>query len=198
MLQHNDERLSGAAVDVFQDREVRRRELGQDIFAAGYLRGKFVLSSGQESSFYFDKYLFETKPTILRRIASMLGEDIPENVDRLAGVELGAVPLVTAASLETGLPFIIVRKAAKAHGTTSGIEGELHTKERVLLIEDVISTGGEAARAVRLLRTAGAEVVGVLAVVDRQQGGAEAIGAEGLPCRALFALDELLPLRERD
>jgi len=198
MLRPNDERLFGAAVNVFQDHEDRRRELGQDIVAAGYLRGTFVLSSGQESSFYFDKYLFETKPTILRRIASMLGEDIPENIDRLAGVELGAVPLVTAASLETGLPFIIVRKAAKAHGTNSGIEGELHSNERVLLIEDIISTGGEAARAVRSLRRAGADVVGVLAVVDRQQGGAEAVGAEGLPCRTLFTLDELLPLRERD
>lgn len=98
---------------IAQPASVRREELARDIVSAGYLRGDFLLSSGARSSFYFDKYLFETKPTILRRTASLLAERVPAGADRLAGPELGAVPLAAAVSLATGLPFVIIRKASK-------------------------------------------------------------------------------------
>src|SRR5919202_2144032 len=121
--------------------EERRSDLGRDLVSAAYLRGEFILSSGLKSSYYFDKYLFETKPGILRRVALWLAGMIPPDTDRLAGPELGAVALTTAVSLETGLPFVIVKKQAKAYGTSRPVEGELYPGERVTIIEDVLTTG---------------------------------------------------------
>jgi orotate phosphoribosyltransferase len=187
-----DNLLSGPGYASFQSDDDRRRELGQDIVAAAYLRGDFVLSSGARSSYYFDKYMFETKPTVMRRLAEFMGRRVPDDVARLAGPELGAVALAAVVSLETGLPFVVVRKVAKKYATTSSIEGELHAGERVLIIEDVVSSGGEALAAAQKVRAAGAVVVGVLAVIDRQSGGAEAIAAAGLTFDALFRLDELI------
>ncbi|MFJ4651905.1 orotate phosphoribosyltransferase [Nocardia sp. NPDC088792] len=171
---------------VFQNTAERSRELAQDIVSAAHLTGDFVLSSGGRSSYYFDKYLFETKPTILRRLASALAERIPASVDRLAGPELGAVALVTAVSLETGLPFVIVRKASKGYGTSRFIEGELHRGERVLIIEDIISTGSEALKAAAQVERAGGDITGILAVIDRGHGGAENISAAGYRLEALY------------
>src|SRR5262249_50828266 len=146
--------------------------LGQDLVSASVLRGDFLLRSGTRSSYYIDKYLFTTRPELLRRIASALAPLVPRGVQRLAGPVLGAVPLVTALSLETGLPMLIVRtEAAKAYATARQIEGTLQAGERVLLIEDVVTTGGAALSAVDELRAAGAEVVGALVVVDREEGG---------------------------
>jgi orotate phosphoribosyltransferase len=169
----------------------RRSELGRDIVSAAYIRGDFILSSGGRSNYYFDKYLFETKPTILRRLASFLAELVPKGVDRLAGPELGAVALVTALSLETGIPFVIVRKGAKGYGTSRLVEGELHQDERLLIVEDVISTGGESLQAAAKVRQAGAVVSGILAVIDREQGGAENITAAGYHMNALYRLSDL-------
>lgn len=179
----------------FQTSSQRRQELARDLVAAAYLRGSFVLSSGQHSSFYFDKYLFVTKPTVLRRLASLLAELVPEDVDRIAGPELGAVPLASALSLETGLPFVIVRHHAKSYGTGVSVEGELHMGERILLIEDVVTTASQALRAAMRLTEAGAAISRVLAVVDREQGGREAVNAAGYPFTALFRLGEL-PVHE--
>jgi len=188
------ESLSVGAANALQTPAERRDELARDVVAAAYLRGAFVLSSGQPSSYYIDKYLFATKPTVLRRLASLLAERVPD-VDRLAGPELGSVPITAALSLETGVPFVIVRKERKAYGTSAGIEGELHQGERVLLVEDVVSTAAQALTAASKLTAAGASVAGVLAVVDREQGGAEAVTAAGLSFDALFRLSEL-PLPE--
>jgi orotate phosphoribosyltransferase len=170
---------------------VRREELARDIISAAYLRGDFLLSSGSRSSFYFDKYLFETKPTVLRRIASLLAERVPPSVDRLAGPELGAVALAAAVSLASGLPFVIVRKTSEDYPGGKLVEGEMHPGEHVLIIEDVISTAAQALRAARQVSQAGADVTGILAVVDREQGGAASIGAEGYHFDALFRLSEL-------
>jgi orotate phosphoribosyltransferase len=152
------------------------------------LRGDFLLRSGARSSYYIDKYLFTTQPSLLKRIAVSLSGLMPAGVQRLAGPVLGAVPLVTALSLETGLPMVIVRTdKPKDYGTAKQIEGgELRPGERVLLVEDVVTTGGAALSAVDELRAAGAEVVGALVVVDREQGGPEAFAARGVPYRALF------------
>jgi orotate phosphoribosyltransferase len=161
--------------------------LGRDLVQTAVLRGDFLLRSGARSSYYIDKYLFTTQPALLRRIAGALAALVPGGVQRLAGPVLGAVPLVTALSLETGLPMVIVRtEGPKDYGTSKHIEGALASGERVLLIEDVVTTGGAALSAVDELRAAGAEVIGALVVVDREQGGPEAFAARGVPFRALF------------
>ncbi len=167
------------------------RELGRDLVAASYLRGDFVLSSGARSSFYFDKYLFETKPAIMGRVAAALAELVPPGIDRLAGPELGAVALATAVSLETGIPFVIVRKESKEYATSKIIEGEIKPGERVLVVEDVITSAGEALKAAAKLEGAGVAVAGILAVLDREQTGAANIAAAGYTMDALFRLSEL-------
>ncbi|MHB8620570.1 MAG: orotate phosphoribosyltransferase [Chloroflexota bacterium] len=182
------------AIDLPQlqrSREQRLAELARDVVGAAYLRGEFVLSSGARSSYYFDKYLFETKPSLLRRIAGFLAEMLPPNVDRIAGPELGAVALATALSLEVGLPFVIARKGAKEYSTSRLVEGELYPGERVIVIEDVISTGAQAIRAANDVVKAGARVVGIIGVIDREQGGAENIGAAGYEFKALFRRHDL-------
>lgn len=175
-------------IDELRERQ-RRPDLARDIVGAAYLRGDFVLSSGDRSDYYLDKYLFETKPSILRRVASFLAEMVPARVDRLAGSELGAVPLVTAVALETGLPFAIIR--TDPHSRLRRVEGELYGGEHVVLVEDVVSTGRQAARAARRLRTVGAVVDTVLAAIDRQQGASELLEAEGLHFDALFTRADL-------
>lgn len=169
----------------------RRKELAKDIFGAAYLRGDFVLSSGIRSNYYFDKYLFVTRPSILRRIAFLCVEFIPPRVDRIAGPELGAVPLATALSLESGLPFVIVRKGANEYGTKHLVEGELFRGESVLVVEDVIGTGAQALNAAQRLQAAGADVAGILGIIDREQGGAESIIAQGFPFQSLFTQSDL-------
>jgi orotate phosphoribosyltransferase len=172
-------------------REQRLAELGRDLLSAAYLQGDFVLSSGVKSRYYFDKYLFETKPGILRRLASFLAELVPPQTDRLAGPELGAVALATAVSLETGLPFVIVKKEPKGYATSRLVEGELYPGEKVVVVEDVLTTGAQAIRAARQVTRAGAQVLAILGVIDREQGGPENIAAAGFQGRALFKRSDL-------
>ena len=169
-----------------------REALGRDLLGAAVLRGTFVLRSGATSSYYIDKYLFTTRPDLLRRIAGELVGLLPGGAQRLAGPVLGAVPLVTALSLATGLPMLIVRvEAPKEYGTARQIEGTLEPGERIVLVEDVVTTGGAALGALATLRAAGAEVLGALAVVDREQGGADAFADAGVPFQALFTKTQL-------
>ena len=166
-------------------------DLAPRIREAALLEGDFVLSSGERSSFYVDKYLFSTEPDLLRDVAAALAEQIPDGVERLAGVELGAVPLVVATSLATGLPYVIVRKSAKEYGSSAGenTEGRLNAGESVVLVEDVVTTGTQAVRAAGHLRDAGVEVVSIVAVLDRREEDGGEIG--GFPFRALLRMDEL-------
>jgi orotate phosphoribosyltransferase len=167
------------------------QELGRDLVEASYLRGHFVLRSGRTSNYYFDKYLFETKPHVLRRVAEHMAKLVPAGVDRLAGPELGAVALATAVSLELGIPFVIVRKGQKDYGTTKLLEGELKAGERVALIEDLLTTGGEAIRSAQILTEAGATVVAIIGVVDREEGAEENVTAAGFKLRSLFRRSDL-------
>jgi len=155
------------------------------------LRGEFTLRSGRKSSYYFDKYRFETQPDLLRDIAGELARMLPEGVDRLAGAELGGVPLATAVALKTGLPFVIVRKASKGYGTDKLIEGPLTKGEHVVLLEDVATTAGAALQAVEALRRAGAGKVSALVVLDRQEGAEAAFRDAGVPYRPLFTSESL-------
>jgi orotate phosphoribosyltransferase len=157
-----------------------RDALARQLKEVALLTGEFKLRSGRTSSYYFDKYRFETHPGLLRGV-----------VDRLAGAELGGVPLATAVALETDLPFVIVRKGSKGYGTDRRIEGVMDAGERVVLLEDVATTAGAALEAVEALRAAGAGEVSVLLVLDRQEGAAEAFAQAGVPYRALFTSESL-------
>lgn len=168
-------------------------DVARDLAAAALLRGDFVLRSGQRSSFYFDKYLFETNPGLLRRIARLLAPMVPAGIDRLAGPELGAVALAAALSLETDIPFIIVRKGSKEYGASAGkpLEGTFQPGERVVVVEDVLTTGGEALRSAAVLTELGLVVDRILVVVDRGQGGREAIATAGYNVQPLFGPSDL-------
>lgn len=175
----------------FPSRGQRLAELGRDLLNAAYLRGDFVLSSGMRSTYYVDKYLFETKPGILRRVAIFLGEMLPPQTDRLAGPELGAVALTTAVSLETGLPFSIVKKESKEYATKLRVEGELYPNDKVVVIEDILTTGRAAIQAANQVRFLGAQVLKVLAVIDREQGASQNIASAGYKSDTLFTRSDL-------
>jgi orotate phosphoribosyltransferase len=167
------------------------RELGRDLVAASYLKGDFVLRSGKRSNRYFDKFLFETDPALLRRIGRQLAALVPPETQRLAAPELGAVLLGGAVSLESGLPLLLVRKEPKGYGTSKQIEGILEPGERITVIEDVVTTGGDSLRSAQVLRDAGVEVIHLVVVLDRGEGGEENIGRAGIPYSPLFRITDL-------
>ena len=167
-------------------------DLAARVKAAALLEGDFVLSSGKRSRFYVDKYLFSTEPVLLSELARALAGKLPDGVGRLAGVELGAVPLVAAVSIETGLPYVIVRKDAKGYGTGKGIEGRsLEPGERVAVVEDVVTTGAQVLRSAGVLEEAGAEVAAIVAVLDRRKGGGEGERLGGYPFGALLRMEDM-------
>jgi orotate phosphoribosyltransferase len=170
---------------------MNREELGKAILAAAYLEGDFVLRSGRRSKYYLDKYLFTTKPAILNAIADEMAALLPEGVQRIAGTVLGAVPLAAALSLKTGIPAIIVRKAEKDYGTQKIVEGEWNKGEKVVLVEDVLTTGGAALAAVENLRDIGMDVAGVIGVIDREEGAREAFAEKGIRFQAVFTKTSL-------
>ncbi len=170
---------------------MNKTELGKAILDAAYLEGDFILRSGKHSKYYLDKYLFETKPEILSAIADEMSEIMPAGVDRIAGTELGAVALAAALSLRTNLPFVIARKATKDYGTSKVIEGEFKPGEKIVLVEDIMTTGGAALNAADVLKEAGLDVVLVIGTIDREQGAREAFGAKDLKYVALFTKTEL-------
>jgi len=160
------------------------------------LEGDFVLRSGRRSSYYLDKYRFETRPELLgpigERLAAAVRECEPEAV-RLAGPALGAVALAASASLSGGLPFVIVRSETKSYGTGNRIEGSFVSGELVCLIEDVVTSGGALSSSVEALRAAGLVVRNAVCVVDREDGGADALARLGVRLRSLVSARELFP-----
>lgn len=170
---------------------MEKSKLGAELVKAGYLEGDFVLRSGMRSKYYFDKYLFLTKPHILRPLAKLVAALVPPDVDRLAGPELGAVALATAVSLELNKPFVLVRKEEKGYATANLIEGELNPGERVVLVEDILTTGGQALVSAATLSVAGATVVGIIGVVDREEGAAQRIAEAGYSFEAVFRRSDL-------
>ena len=170
-------------------------ELGRALREAAYLEGDFVLRSGRRSRYYLDKYRFETRPDLLGPIGSAIAAAVAEHepeATRLAGPELGAVALAAAASLAGRLPFLIVRGEAKAYGTANRLEGVFEPGERVCLVEDVVTSGGAALEAVLALRAAGLLLSTAICVVDREEGGADALARHGVRLRPLFLASQLL------
>jgi orotate phosphoribosyltransferase len=174
---------------------VTDEELRASLVEHAYLEGDFLLRSGKRSRYYLDKYRFETRPDLLRalgvRIAAAAREHAPDAI-RLAGPELGAVALAAAASLESGLPFLIVRKEAKEYGTGNRLEGPYEQGETVCLVEDVVTSGGALLESVTALREAGLTVHTAVCVVDREEGGADALARQAVRLRPIFRAGELL------
>jgi orotate phosphoribosyltransferase len=160
------------------------------------LRGKFRLRSGVVSNEYFDKYRFESDPVLLMEIADGLAAQIPDSTEILAGLELGGIPVATALSIRTGLPVVFVRKQAKEYGTCRLAEGVEIAGRRLLIVEDVVTSGGQILASCAELRQAGAIVEHVICVIDRQAGGTEALAAAGLELRSLFTKSELDDCRQ--
>jgi orotate phosphoribosyltransferase len=178
---------------------VDRFELAAALREHAYLEGDFVLRSGRRSSYYLDKYRFETRPEVLGPLGEAIADAVREvepDAVRLAGPELGAVALAAAASLASGLPFLIVRKEAKGYGTDNRLEGAYEQGELACLVEDVVTSGGAAISAVEALRESGLTVRRAVCVVDREEGGAEALAKAEVDLRALFRATELTEARK--
>jgi orotate phosphoribosyltransferase len=170
-------------------------ELARRIREHALLEGDFVLRSGRRSSYYLDKYRFETQPELLRELGSRIGANARELAPaaaRLAGPELGAVALAASASLASGLPFLIVRKEQKEYGTARRVEGEFAEGDEVCLVEDVVTSGGAAVEAIRALREAGLTCRVAVCVVDREEGGADALAREAVRLEPLFSAQEVI------
>jgi len=165
--------------------------LARDIDAICRLSGEFTLRSGQVSSEYFDKYLFESQPALLARVAAALEPLLPADTELLGGLELGGIPLATMVSARTGLPALFVRKQAKEYGTCKLTEGPDVAGRRVTLVEDVITTGGAVRDATRALRDAGALVEVVVCAIDRSPSGQNPLADVGLEVRSVLTKAEL-------
>jgi orotate phosphoribosyltransferase len=173
-----------------------RDTLGRRIYDASHITGSFRLRSGTISEEYFDKYLFESDPELLLEITNHLRLLVPDDTEALAGLELGGVPLATMLSQITGLPLVLVRKKAKEYGTCKLAEGREIRNRKLLIIEDVVTTGGQIIMSAKELRELGAEITGVLCVIDREAGASANLAAEGLRFWALFTMAKLKSLAE--
>jgi orotate phosphoribosyltransferase len=170
---------------------VDNENLARRIDAASRLHGQFRLRSGAVSAEYFDKYRFESDPKLLTAVADALADLVPPGIQALAGLELGGVPIATALSIRTGLPAVFVRKQAKSYGTLQLAEGCEISERRLLIVEDVVTSGGQILASCHDLRRSGAIVEDVVCVIDRQAGGAEALAAAGLRLWSLLTKKDL-------
>jgi orotate phosphoribosyltransferase len=153
--------------------------------------GRFVLTSGAISDYYIDIKKASANPTVLKKIAESLAE-YTDGYDLIAGMELGAVPLVVAVSLETEIPYVIVRKGKKEHGTSKQIEGGDVKNKKVLVIEDVTTSGGSVVKTIQILRENQAKVDEVLVVVDRESGAEEKLQSLEVSFIPLLSVSDIL------
>lgn len=152
--------------------------------------GKFKLSSGKESDYYVNMKMAITDPKILKSIANIVAYQISsEKIDKIAGPALGAVPIVTAISLESGIPMLMIRKAKKDYGTSELIEGELIEGDFVIVVEDVTTTGGSLIKAIKAIEENGGIVKRAIVVVDRAEGAIENLKKEGILLEPLISID---------
>ena len=172
--------------------EVDRARFIAALKAAGALQfGTFTLASGRTSPYYVDIKKAVTRPDVLRTIAEGMAP-YARDVDRLAGVELGAVPIAAAISLVSGKPYVMVRKSAKEHGTKHEFEGDLNRGDRVLFVEDVVTTGGTLRAAIERMRGHGAVIEDCVCVVDREEGGRMLLAEISVRLHALLSAKDLL------
>lgn len=166
-------------------------QLARRIAEVSLLRGQFTLRSGRKSNYYLDKYLFETQPDVLAELGRMFAERLTPAVQRIAGAELGAVALAAATAMASGKPFVIIRNQKKDYGTSKLVEGKLEPGETVMIVEDVLTTGGQVIEAAKTLKDAGAKVEKIVAVIDRLEGARENIESAGYAYESLFTTKDL-------
>jgi orotate phosphoribosyltransferase len=155
------------------------------------IRGTFTLRSGKISDTYFDKFLFQSDPELLRDIVRQMAPLVPPGTEVLCGLELGGIPVVTALSQVTGLPAAFIRKSRKAYGTEKYAEGPPLAGKHIALVEDVVSTGGALLDAASMLRADGVRVPLAICVIDRQTGGRERLAEAGIELRSLFTSQDV-------
>jgi orotate phosphoribosyltransferase len=165
--------------------------LAKRIYDTAHITGEFTLRSGAKSNEYFDKYLFEADPELLRHIAEAMVRLVPPNIDALAGLEMGGIPIATMLSQLTGLPVLFVRKKPKEYGTCKIAEGGQVRGRRLLIVEDVVTSGGAILDAARALREEGAVLSAVVCVIDRESGGSAHLAKSDLILTPLFTMSEL-------
>lgn len=168
-----------------------RATLARRIADTALLRGNFTLRSGKTSTFYLDKYLFSTQADVLKELGAMFATRIALGTTRLAGAELGGIPLVTTACMATGLPCVFIRNQKKDYGTAKQLEGVLNAGDLVTVVEDVATTGGQALEAAKVIAAQGARVLRIVATIDRLEGARENIEAAGIEFDALFTVRDL-------
>ena len=173
-----------------------KEAIAKRIYEAAHITGTFTLRSGQVSNEYFDKYLFEADPVLLAHIAREMKALVPQGAEVLAGLEMGGIPIVTALSMETGMPAAFVRKKAKEYGTCKLAEGADVSGKRVCVIEDVVTTGGQIIESVRELRARGAVVDTVLCAILRNPAATQLLAAQGLELRPAFTMEFIKSVAE--
>ncbi|GAA5032170.1 orotate phosphoribosyltransferase [Streptomyces siamensis] len=166
-------------------------DLARRIHAVSHLTGQFTLRSGRTAAEYFDKYRFEGDPVLLDETARAMASLVPAGTEVLAGLEMGGIPVVTALGRHTGLPCAFVRKQAKPYGTCRLAEGAEVAGRKVLVVEDVVTSGGQIVLSTADLRALGAEVGAALCVIDREQGGTDALAAEDIELISLLTATDL-------
>lgn len=169
----------------------RKQALAAEIVKKARLTGVFKLRSGQTSNVYFDKYKFESDPALLMEIAELMAPLIPQDTQVLAALEMGGIPIGTALSLKTGLPITFVRKKAKDYGTEKIAEGAEVKGRKVVIIEDVITTGGQVFLSLKDLQSLGAQVEHVLCVIDRGENSVTKMKEAGLELKSLLLKADL-------
>ena len=170
---------------------MERTDLTKRVYDVAHLTGTFTLRSGAVSNEYFDKYQFESDPELLRAIAEHMAPMIPDGTEMLAGLEMGGIAIATALSLHTGIPVVFVRKKAKEYGTAKLAEGPSIEGKRLLIVEDVVTSGGQVILSGDDLKHLGAFVDHVVCVIDREQGGREKLREAGYELSACFTMNEL-------
>ncbi len=170
---------------------MNKKKLAKSIYAISNIKGEFLLRSGQKSNEYFDKYLFEARPEMLKQIAKHIIKRLPDGFDCFGGLEMGGIPIATMVAHYSNKPCLFIRKNAKEYGTCKYAEGGEIKNKRILIIEDVVTSGGAVLDAVGKLRNDRAIVEKVICVIDRQSGGKEKLKEYGLELISLFTKEEL-------
>ncbi|WP_414469467.1 orotate phosphoribosyltransferase [Methanobacterium sp. ACI-7] len=159
--------------------------------------GKFILSSGKESDYYVNMKMAITDPRILKAIAITVSSQIEgEEIDKIAGPALGAVPIATAISLESRIPMLMIRKAKKGYGTSKLIEGDLAKGDSIIVVEDVTTTGNSLLKAIKAIEENGGNVKRAVVVVDRDEGAKENLEEEGIKLEPILSINDFKTLKK--
>ena len=173
------------------DKVISKTRLATKVYEKAHITGEFKLRSGMVSHEYFDKYLFESDPKLLFSIAYYMKALVASGTEIIAGLEMGGIPIATMISYQMGIPTLFVRKKAKDYGTKKLAEGNKFSGKKVVVVEDVVTSGGQVIESIEALKKQGAQIIKVIAVIDRESGGKENIEKTGTPFASLFMLSDL-------